>query len=207
MREATRAYVWTLHATYLDHVKSLPPGERALLPLVSAGRFTVAATAARGLHLIATGDPLPRPAGPEVEIDDEYDGTRWRLRFFDPSILPELGTVADDDPATVRRVLGVSDTLYHLTVSVGGGLAEHHAQHSGVALANSQASTWRDLERLRRLCPHHVPEVDELAACVRLGLDRSTALLVTEITDGRVHPAAGASADTSLRAALADLAR
>src|SRR5262245_27226566 len=105
MRSAVRDYVWAVHTTYLDHVQHLAPGERAGLPLVAAGELTVVAAAARQLHLLATTEPLPAPVGPEVEIEDEYAGTRWRLRFYDPSVLPELGILADDAPADVRRVL------------------------------------------------------------------------------------------------------
>ena len=205
MRETVREYVRAVHGTYLDHVGHLPPAERGTLPLVTAGRVTVIAAAARRLHLVATTDPLPPPHGAEVEATDEYAGTRWTVRFFDPSVLPSLGILTEDTPEAVRRVLGVSDTVYHLTVDVGGGLTAHHAQHSGVALANQHAKTTRDLDRIRHALPRQVRLVDELGACTRLGLDRAAALLAVELTSGRVVPEPGTSADSCLQGVLDDV--
>ena len=208
MRTAVRDYVATLHATYLDHVSRLPPGERAALPLGAAGELTVVAAAARGLHLVATTERLPPPTGPEVELRDEHAGVAWTLRFFDPSVLPALGLLPDDGPdaaAQVRRVLGLGDVAYHLRVDVGGGLGGHHAQHSGVALANQHAGTVRDVERLRQALPRHTALVDELATCVRLELDRSAALLAADLTGGRLTPTAGTSAAACLRAVLVEV--
>lgn len=207
MRELVRDYIGVLHATYLDHVRHLPPAERGALPLVAAGRLTVVAAAARRLHLIATTDSLPAPHGPEVELTDEHDGIVWAVRFYDPSVLPDLGILAKDDPADVRRVLGISDTVYHLALDVGGGLGGHHAQHSGVALANQHAKTSRDLDRVRRAFPGHQDEVSEFGDCVRLGLDRASALLAADLTSGRVQPAAGTTAASCLHALLDDVSR
>jgi hypothetical protein len=204
-REAVRDYVWAVHTTYLDHVQHLPPGERARLPLVAADNVTVIAAAARGLHLIATSDALPAPFGQEVEIVDEHLGTRWSLRFFDPSVIPALGVSPDDSPESVRATLGVSGAIYHLTVADGGGLTPHHAQHSGVALANLHAKTSRDLEGLRRELPRQAALVDEFAACVRLGLDRAAALVAAELSGGRLVPAPGTTAASSLAALLEDV--
>ncbi len=97
-----RDYVWTVHTTYLDHVRHLPPGELASLPLVAAGHVTVAAAASRELHLVATTQQLPAPVGPEVALTDEHRGTRWTVRFYDPSVLPALG-VLSGDPRTSGR--------------------------------------------------------------------------------------------------------
>ena len=205
MRAAVRDYVYTVHTTYLDHVRHLPPAVRGALPLVAAAEITVVAAATRRLHLVATTDPLPVPQGPEVELTDEHLGTRWRVRFFDPSVLPDLGLLADDTPDEVRRVLGVTDTLYHLTVAPGGGLTGHHAQHSGVALANLHAKTARDLDRIRHALPRRSALVDELGVCTRLGLDRAAALLAAELTSGRVVVAPGTPADACLDAVLADV--
>lgn len=207
MRDLVRDYVGTVHATYLDHAAHLAPAERAALPLVAAGRVTVVAAAAQRLHLVATTDQFPEPQGPEVALSDDYRGTTWTVRFYDPSVLPELGLLAEDSPAAVRRVLGISDTVYHLAVAVGGGLSGHHAQHSGVALANQHAKVFRDLDRLRRALPTQAPLVDELRDCVRLGLVRACALLATELTSGRVRPAPGTSAEDCLDAVLQDVSR
>jgi len=149
MRELVREYVRAVHTTYLDHVAHLPPAVRGALPLVAAGGVTVVAAAARRLHLVATTDRLPAPDGPEVEVADEHRGIAWTVRFFDPSVLPGLGVLADDGPHDVRRVLGIADTVYHLTVAGGGGLTGHHAQHSGVALANQHAKALRAWETPR----------------------------------------------------------
>lgn len=203
MRTVVRDYVHAVHATYLDHIRHLPPAERGSLPLVGATDLTVLAAAARRLHLVATTDRLPPLLGPEVEETDEYLGTRWRVRFYDPSVLPELGILGDDTPAQVRRTLGVSDAVYHLSVEPGGGLNAHHAQYSGVALANQHARTMRDLDQLRAALPRDEAGVDEFGTCVRLGLDRAAALLAADLTAGRVVLAPGTSADASLAAVLA----
>ena len=207
MRRLVRDYVWTVHATYLDHVQHLPPGVRASLPLVAAPRLTVAATAARRLHLVAVTTELPAGAGHEVAVTDEHAGTSWTTRFYDPTVLPALGVLTDDSPDAVRRVLGVAETVYHLTVEPGGGLDAHHAQHSGVALANQHARTVRQLDRLRHALPHRETLVDELGACAALGLDHAAALLARELTGGGVDPAPGTSAGDCLDAVLAQVTR
>lgn len=207
MRELVRDHIHAVHTAYLAHVRALPPAERAALPLFTAGGLTVVAAAARRLHLVATTDPLPAPRGPEVESTDEHDGLRWTVRFYDPSVLPELGLLGEDTPADVRRILGIADTVYHLTVDVGGGLSGHHAQHNGVALANKHARWARDLDRIRRAFPTRPHLVDELGVCVRIGLDRACALLATDLTDGRVVPPPGAPAASCAEAVLDDVAR
>jgi hypothetical protein len=204
MRDLVREYVGALHATYLDHVAHMPPAERGALPLVAAGQVTVVAAAAQRLHLVATTDPLPAPHGPEVELTDEHHGIAWTVRFYDPSVLPALGLLTEDTPADVRRALGIASIVYHLTVAVGGGLSGHHAQHSGVALANQHTKTTRDLERIRRALPRQTWLVDELGVCTRLGLDRAAALLAADLTSGRVVVAPGTPAEACLDAVLAD---
>lgn len=207
MRDLVRDYVSALHATYLDHVRHLPPAERGALPLVAARQVTVIAAAAQRLHLLATTESMPALHGREVEFTDDYRGLRWTVRFYDPSVLPDLGLLADDSPDDVRRILGVSDTVYHLAVEVGGGLGAHHAQHSGVALANQHAKIIRDLDRLRRARPQQARMVDELGACVRNGLDLAAALLAAELTAHRVVPTPGTPATASLQSVLDDVTR
>jgi hypothetical protein len=204
MRRIVQDYVRAVHVAYLDQARHLPPGERARLPLLTADRLTVVAAAGRDLHLVATTDPLPPPGGQEVELVEEHDGTTWTLRFYDPTVLPQLGILADESPETVRQALGITDVVYHLSVSVGGGLTGHHAQHSGVALANRHSRTTRDLTRIRRAHPREEALVGELEACVRLGLHRAAALLTREITSGRIDLPAGTPADASVAALLAD---
>lgn len=204
MRRLVREYVGTVHSTYLDHVAGVPPGERANLPLLRAGEVTVIAAAARRLHLVATLDRLPPVRGQEVELRDELPDLAWTVRFFDPSMLPALGTLPEDSPAAVRQVLGVADTVYHLAVDIGGGLDGHNAMHTGVALANQHTQTTRDLDRLRQALPRQISEVDELAACTRLGLDRAAALLAADLTGGRVRTTTG-GATSLLTAVLTDV--
>jgi hypothetical protein len=207
MRDMVREYVFAVHATYLDHVRQLPPAERGALPLVAAGEVTVIAAATQRLHLFATTDRLPPLHDPEVELADEYQGIAWTVRFYDPSVIPDLGLLVKESSADVRRVLGVASTVYHLTVTIGGGLSAHHAQHSGVALANQHAKTVRDLDRIRRALPHQVHVVDELGDCVRNHLDRASALLAAELTSGRVVPHPGTPAASCLEAVLGDVTR
>ncbi|WP_139984068.1 hypothetical protein [Nocardioides litoris] len=209
VRTAVRDYVWTVHTTYLDHVRHLPPGERATLPLVAAGHVTVAAAASRQLHLVATTQRLLGPTGTAVSVDDEYLDCRWTVWFYDPSVLPALGVLgpAEDESDRVCRALGIVDTTYHLEVSPGGGLSAHHAQHSGVALANQHAQVLRDVDRLRHALPRDLEVVEELATCARLGLDRAAALLAADLTDRRFVPLRGTPGTDSLAAVLADATR
>jgi hypothetical protein len=159
LRRVVRDYLLAVHSTYLDHVRHLPPGERAGLPLASGRNLTVGVAAARQLHLVAVAGTLPAIVDEPDDIDECGD-VRWVMRFYDPTVLPELGLIADDDPTKVRAVLGVTDPLYHLIVTPGGGLDGHHAQHSGLALANQHTRTGRDLERVRRALPRQASLVD-----------------------------------------------
>lgn len=206
MRDTVRDYVSAVNTTYLNHVRHLPPAERGDLPLIAAPEITVIAAAARRLHLVATSDRLPAPLSPEIEVTDAHDTFQWKLRFFDSSVLPELGIV-DDSPEEVRRILGIRNTVYHLAVDVGSGLTPHHAQHAGVALANLHLKTSRDLDKLRRALPRQLRTVDEFGVCVRLGLARAAALLVNDLTNGRVFPEPDATAEFCLDAALSDTIR
>ncbi|MEZ5094753.1 MAG: hypothetical protein R2731_00605 [Nocardioides sp.] len=217
MRARLADYVHALHRAYLSHTDLLAPAEKAAMPLVTREQVTVAVAAARDLHLIATTDPLPPPRGPEVELTEEYAGVRWTVRFYDPSILPELGVVAGrgpgaDDPTTVRRVLGVADVVYHLSMSPGAGLGEHHAQHAGVALANQHAAAVREGQSLRHLFPGREHLVDEFVVADRTGLPHAAALLAKEIggpalVDAGLTDAELAGDTARLRAALLRIGR
>jgi len=210
MRERLAAYVYALHHAYLGHLELLAPAERAAMPLAGDRPLTVAVAAARELHLVATHDRLPAPRGPEVEVADECAGVAWSVRFFDPSILPELGLLGgsgEDATLAVRRVLGVADVVYHLSVSVGGGLTVHHAQHAGVALANQHAAAVRDGQSLRRAFPGREAWVDEFVRADRLDLPLSARLLAREI-GGTALSDADLSGDLpALRAALLRVSR
>ncbi len=212
MRAALRDYVAALHHAYLGTAAPLPPGERAALPLLRAGQFTVVIAAARYLHLLATTDPLPLPRGQEVQEHDTEDGLAWTVRFYDPVVLPSLADleqVGVPAPADVRRVIGITDVIYHLSVAPGGGLSPHHAQHAGTGLANQHASAARDAATLRTTLPGREALVDEFAAAERLGLHHAVRLLAAAIAPGDpgVADAATGDDDTAVRRALLTWAR
>jgi hypothetical protein len=185
MRSAMASYVEALHIAYLDIARLLPPAERTRLPLLTAGPLTVVAAAARHLHVIATTDRLPAPSGPEVELDGELPDLRWTLRFLDPVVLPELGLLDESispKAADVRRVIGIGNIVYHLSVAPGGGLTAHHASHAGTGLANQHAAAHRDFDALRHLAKGRELLIDEMAVASQLSLHnavRALALLVS----------------------------
>ena len=211
-RAQLRGYVRALHHAYLAGARLLAPGERAALPLLAAPRVTVAVAAARHLHLIAATDALPAPRGQEVAVGDELDGLTWTVRFYDPVVLPELGMIGEhegSDPAAVRRALGIAGVLYHLSVTPGGGLSAHHAQHAGTALVNEHAAAARDGESLRALLPRQAGLVDELVIVERLGLPHSLRLIAAALAgaDAGVAAAIGGDDDAAVRRAVLAAAR
>ena len=211
-RAQLREYVRALHRAYLGGARLLAPGDRAALPLLAADRITVVVAASRHLHLIATTDRLPAPRGQEVAEPDEQDGMSWTVRFYDPVVLPELGLIGEQagaDPAAVRRALGISDVLYHLSVTPGGGLTPHHAQHAGTALVNEHGAAARDGESLRALLPGRAGLVDELIAAERLGLHHSLRLLAGALAGGddAVAQAIERGDDAAVRRAVLAAAR
>jgi len=211
-RAQLRGFVLALHQAYLGGARQLAPGERAALPLLAAAQVTVVVAAARHLHLVATTDRLPPPSGQEVAEADSCDPLRWTVRFYDPVVLPELGLITEDpdpDPVAVRRVLGISAVLYHLSVTPGGGLTPHHAQHAGTALLNEHAALARDGASLRSLLRGREDLVDEFVIAERLGLHRSLRLLATALADGDpgVADAVARSDDAAVRRALLAAAR
>jgi hypothetical protein len=203
-------FVEALHGAYLDQARLLPVGEQGQLPLLRADRLTVLAVGVRHLHVLATTAPLPAPAGPEVEVDGSLPGLAWTLRFFDPVVVPGLGLVDESEgpqPAEVRRVLGVPDVVYHLSVSPGGGLTPHHAQHAGTGLANSHAAAFRDHDTIRARSRGPRAELaDEYAVADRLGLHRTVRLLAQQIAGHDTHLAEvcadDAADDAAVRTAL-----
>lgn len=179
------AYVQGLHQAYLDAADLLTPGDRARLPLLSAGSLTVAAVGTRVLHVIGTADPLPAARGPEVGIEDSLPGLTWSLRFFDPVIIPALGLVDESDgPAfdEVRRQLGLRTVLYHLAVPPGSTLTPHHAAHAGTGLAHSHAAAVRDFDALRAYAPGRESLVDEMQGAHDAGLARAQVLLAQQLS-------------------------
>jgi hypothetical protein len=209
MRRAMADFVAAVHEAYLAQARLLPPAERARLPLLRAGRLTVAAAGAGNLHVVATEERFPAPVGQEVEVAGRADGLAWSLRFFDPVVLPALGLVAEaagPAPEEVRRVLGIRTYLYHLVVEPGSQLTPHHATHAGTGLANAHAAATRDLEAIRAHAPGRQELVDELAGATTAGLVRAQALLARAIApDDEGVAAAAAMIDLqpdALRAAL-----
>lgn len=187
MRQAMADYVRALHQAYLDAVATLPPAERARLPLVAAGDVTVAAAGVRSLHVIGTVETLPAPQGPEVEIRDCVDDLAWTLRFFDPVVAPALGIIdesAGPNYDEVRRALGIRTVAYHLAVPPGGSLTSHHALHAGTGLAHSHAAAARDFDALRAHAPGREALVDEMQGASIAGLARSQVLLAHAIAPG-----------------------
>ena len=187
MRTAMAAYIRSVVGAYDEAAALLPPGDRARLPLLTAGPFTVAAVGTRYLHLLATTDPLPAPRGPEVEIPDAAHGLAWAVRFFDPVVAPALGLVdesAAPQPGEVRAILGIRTTVFHLTVSPGSGLSPHHAQHAGTGLAHAHARAGRDFATALGLAPHKASLVEEMHAAAVAGLPYAHALLAEAICPG-----------------------
>jgi hypothetical protein len=185
MRNAVAGYIAAIHRSYLAQADTFPPAIRGAMPLLAAGRFTVAAAAARNLHLIATTEPLGPLRGPEVELDATDGGLRWTVRFFDPVVLPELGLVGETTEAPgfaqVRRILGISSVLYHLTASPGSTFSPHNASHVGTGLASGHTAAARDFEAIRQRASGREDLVDELAGASAAGLRRAQALLAAAI--------------------------
>jgi hypothetical protein len=208
MRQAMADYVLALHQAYLDAVITLPPAERARLPLIASQRITVAAVGARNLHVIGTVETLPSPSGPEVEIHGELDDLTWTLRFFDPVVVPAIGMIDEgESPAydEVRRALGIRTVVYHLAVPPGGSLTSHHALHAGTGLAHSHAAAARDFDAIRAHAPRQEALVDEMQGANVAGLQRAQVLLAQAIAPDLDLPGDASPADA--RKALLDAVR
>jgi hypothetical protein len=184
MRQAMAGYVHAVHQAYLDAASGLPPAEQARLPLLAAGDVTVLAVGARNLHVIATTETLPAPQGQEVELADALGPLAWRLRFFDPVIVPALGLVdetTEPQPERIREVLGVRTVAYHLSVPPGGGLTAHHALHAGTGLAHAHAAAHRDFDSIMALAPESADLVAEMRGAAVAGLASAQLLLARAI--------------------------
>lgn len=199
MRAAVAGYVAAIHRAYLAQAQTFPPGVRGGLALLAAGRLTVAAVGARHLHLLATTQSLGPLQGQEVAVTGDDSGLTWEVRFFDPVVLPALGTVDESGgPAfeEVRHLLGIATVVYHLVASPGAGLSAHQAQHVGTGLANSHSAAARDLETIRFRARGREALVDEFAGAAAAGLVRAQALLARAIAPHDVDVAAAADAET-----------
>ena len=186
MRAAVAGYVQEIHRAYVDQAATFSPGVRGRMPLMTAGRITVAAVAARNLHLLATTERLGPPTRP--------GGGAWRrttaasagsLRFYDPVVLPDLGLLEEREaPAfeEVKRALGVGTVLYHVVAQPGRGLSGHQATHVGTGLANGHSAAARDFETIRARARGREALVDELAGAAIAGLPHAQALLARAIS-------------------------
>ena len=184
MRAAVAGYIQEIHRAYVDQAATFSPGVRGRMPLLTSGPITVAAVAARNLHLLATTEELGPLTGPEVALDAEYGGLVWSLRFYDPVVLPDLGLLQEqDEPAfeEVKRALGVGTVIYHVVAQPGAGLSGHHATHVGTGLANGHSAAARDFETIRSRARGREALVDELAGAAIAGLPHAQALLARAI--------------------------
>jgi hypothetical protein len=184
MRTAVAGYVQEIHRAYVDQARLFPPGIRGRMPLMTEQRFTVAAVAARNLHILATQESLGPMSGPEVAVEASVGGVSWQLRFFDSVVIPDLALVDETAApafAEVRHALGVGTVLYHLVAEVGAGLAGHQATHVGTGLANGHSALARDFETIRSRVRGREVLVDEMSAAALAGLPHAQALLAQAI--------------------------
>ena len=177
-------YVRSIHEAYATTARMQAPAIRGRMALLGAP-FTVIAAGAGNLHVIATREQFAAPKGQEVELSDSAgDDLAWTLRFYDPVVLPALGTIDEHSqprPDLVRRALGVTTHVYHLIVQPGASLTAHHAGHAGAGLANSHIAASRDYESIRAAARGREHLVDELEGADTAGLARAHALLATAI--------------------------
>lgn len=184
MRAAVAGYVQEIHRAYIDQALTFTPGVRGRMPLMSGRPFTVAAVAARNLHLLATAESLGPAVGQEVELAAEYRGIAWQLRFFDSVVAPELALVDETGGpafAEVRHALGIGTVLYHFVAQEGAALSGHNATHVGTGLANGHSSIARDFETIRSRVRGREALVDELSGAAIAGLPHAQALLAQAI--------------------------
>ena len=199
MRRAVAGYVREIHRAYVDQARTFPPAVQGQMSLLACERLTVAAVAARNLHLLATTESLGPLHGPEVSVHGDLEGLDWELRFFDPVVLPALGLLDESGgPAfqDIRHALGVSTVVYHFVAEPGAGLSSHHASHVGTGLANGDSAVARDFETIRSRVPGREPLVDEMAGAARAGLVTAQLLLARAIAP-RDETLARLAAETS----------
>ena len=208
MRAAVADYVTALHRAYLAQADTFAPAVRGAMPLLAGGPpITVAAVGVRNLHVLATREGLGPLRGQEVEVPGTLDGLAWTLRFYDPVVVPALGTLDEDDaPAYdgVKAALGIGTVVYHVVAQPGSGLTPHHAGHVGSGLASGHSAAARDFETIRSRVRGREHLVDELAGAATAGLPHAQALLATAISphNAEVAEAASTLQPDAIRAAL-----
>jgi hypothetical protein len=184
MRRAVAGYVHEIHRAYVAQALTFPPGVQGQMSLLTSPALTVAAVAARNLHLLATAESLGPLHGPEVSMPGEVEGLVWELRFFDPVVIPALGLLDEaGGPAfdEVRHALGIGTVVYHFVAEPGAGLSPHQASHVGTGLANGDSAVARDFETIRSRARGREPLVDEMAGAARAGLVQAQLLLARAI--------------------------
>lgn len=184
MREAVAQYVQEVHRAYLAQALTFPAAVRGRMPLLAPGPLTVAAVAARNLHVLATRDSLGPTRGQEVELFGTLEGLSWSVRFFDSVVLPELALIDESaGPAfgEVRHALGIGTVVYHFVASPGAGLSAHNAAHVGTGLAGGHSAAARDFETIRSRVRGREDLVDEMAGAAAAGLIRAHAMLAAAL--------------------------
>jgi hypothetical protein len=184
MREAVAQYVLQVHRAYLAQALTFPAAVRGRMPLLAPGLLTVAAVAARNLHVLATRDSLGPVHGQEVELFGTLEGLSWSVRFFDSVVLPELALIDESaGPAfgEVRHALGIGTVVYHFVASPGAGLSAHNAAHVGTGLAGGHSAAARDFETIRSRVRGREDLVDEMAGAAAAGLIRAHAMLAAAL--------------------------
>jgi hypothetical protein len=184
MRAAVAGYVQEIHRAYVDQALTFSPAVRGRMPLLSERPFTVAAVAARNLHLLATTESLGPVHGPEVALQSTVGAVAWELRFYDPVVVPSLALLDESEaPAfdEVRHALGIGTVLYHFVAQPGAGLSGHQAAHVGTGLANGHSAVARDFETIRSRVRGRETLVDEMSGAAVAGLAHAQALLALAI--------------------------
>lgn len=184
MRAAVAGYVHEIHRAYVAQALTFAPAVRGQMQLLAGEGLTVAAVAARNLHILATTESLGPLHGPEVSMAGEVEALHWELRFFDPVVIPALGLLDETSrPAfdDVRHALGIGTVVYHFVAEPGAGLSGHQASHVGTGLANAHSAVARDFETIRSRVRGRELLVDEMAGAARAGLVHAQALLAHAI--------------------------
>ena len=185
MRAAVAGYVQEIHRAYVDQAATFSPGVQGRMPLMTAGRITVAAVAARNLHLLATDRgarsatwPGGRPRG------------RLRRHRLGAALLRPGGAARPRSPRGARGsgVRGgqarprCRDGALPRGRAAGRRTVGHQATHVGTGLANGHSSASRDFETIRSRARGREALVDELAGAAVAGLPHAQALLARAIS-------------------------
>jgi hypothetical protein len=147
-------YVHAVHESYVAAITRRTTSTRRRCR--SAGSpFGVAVVAASQLHVIATRDLSSRP--PPARGAGRRRGVAppsWQVRFLDvvgasPELVLDRGRDGHRRPATI---LGISTTLYHLTVDDVRGADGHQAMHAGAGLAHAHLTSEGAMTRRAGRC-------------------------------------------------------